>query len=295
LRDDKIYGHGVMDMKSGLAGLIAAACSIQELGADFAGEIIVAGVCDHMGPQQKGSVDMFNKYSGDMCILGELTNSTLCLGHRGREYIDISTVGRSAHTCQKHQAVNAIKTMMPVVDELLKLNLYPDIEPYVKELVGGELYTEVGRIFGGLWPGGPSMIPDKCTIRLDARPQPGVDFSYVENAVNEALERARARDPEVRLEVVIADRKKPYLVPLDAKITQSVKKAVEFVQKKEAKVYAESWLADTSSFGDKIETVIFGPGGGSVYMPNEFLPAQDIRDAARIYTLGTLYALDALQ
>ena len=27
-----------------------------------------------------------------------------------------------------------------------------------------------GRIYGGLAPGGPSMIPDECVIRVDSPP-----------------------------------------------------------------------------------------------------------------------------
>ena len=41
-------------------------------------------------------------------------------------------------------------------------------------LFGAETYMAPGRIYGGLAPGGPSMIPDECVIRVDCRPQPGV-------------------------------------------------------------------------------------------------------------------------
>ena len=50
----------------------------------------------------------------------------------------------------------------------------PELEPWIVDLFGAETYVVPGRIYGGLPPGGPSMIPDECVIRVDCRPQPGV-------------------------------------------------------------------------------------------------------------------------
>jgi hypothetical protein len=44
----------------------------------------------------------------------------------------------------------------------------PDLAEGVAELFGAEMYLVPGRIYGGLPPGGPSMIPDECTIRIDS-------------------------------------------------------------------------------------------------------------------------------
>ena len=107
----------------------------------------------------------------------ELTDLQIYLGHRGRLYWDITSIGHSAHTCHRHLAVNAIAKMVPLIEEVEALRYEPELPDWVAELFGPELYTAVGRIYGGLPPGGPSMIPDECTIRVDSRPQPGIDES----------------------------------------------------------------------------------------------------------------------
>jgi acetylornithine deacetylase/succinyl-diaminopimelate desuccinylase-like protein len=175
--------------------------------------------------------------------------------------------------------------MLPVIEELSKLKYFPQISEEIKDLVGPELFTAVGRVYGGLFPGGPSMIPDRCTIRVDTRPQPGVPLEAVRRIIDEALDRAKARDPEINLEVIVADVKNSFMVSPKAKIVTAIKSAWESTLKKEARLVGGSWLGDTASFGNLCETVIFGPGGEPVYQPNESLALTDIEAATRIYAL----------
>ena len=54
------------------------------------------------------------------------------------------------------------------------------------------------------------------------------------------------------------------------------------------------WLGDTASFGAKVPTVIFGPGGEPVYCPDEHLSVADIVEATRVYAaFGALALTDA--
>lgn len=284
LESDRIHGHGVMDMKAGLACEVAAIKSLLDSGIDFRGKITFAAVCDHMGGQT-GAIDLFKRHRFDCSILGELTDMQIYIAHRGRYYFDISTIGRSAHTCHKHLAVNAIEKMLPVAAEIAKLRYFPKISDHMKELVGPELYIAVGRIFGGLFPGGPSMIPDRCTIRVDTRPHPGVTLEEVRAIVEQAIDRARASDPEIRIEFEVADVKNSFMVDPDAAIVRHLRAAWETVMGKPAKLVGGSWLADTASVGHLCETVIFGPGGEPVYQPNESLSIEDIAKATQIYAL----------
>ena len=143
-------------------------------------------------------------HSFDFAVLGEPTDMQIYIAHRGRYYFDISTIGRSAHTCHKDQAINAIEKIVPVVRNIAAIRSHPDLDPAVKDLVGGELYIAVGRIYGGLFPGGPSMIPDRCTIRVDTRPQPGVSADAVRALLEEAVRRAQAEDPDIAVEINLA-------------------------------------------------------------------------------------------
>jgi acetylornithine deacetylase len=59
--------------------------------------------------------------------------------------------------------------------------------------------------------------------------------------------------------------------------------AVRRVRGREPVLQAASWLGDTASFGAKVPTVIFGPGGEPVYCPDEHLSVADIVEATQVY------------
>jgi acetylornithine deacetylase/succinyl-diaminopimelate desuccinylase-like protein len=282
LEDSRVHGHAVMDMKAGVACLVEAAAALARDRTGWRGKVIVAAVADHMG-QQQGAIRFFEEHSADYCILGELTDLAIYLGHRGRLYWDITSIGRAAHTCHRHQALNAIAMMVPLIEEIEALRYEPDLPEWVAELFGPELYTAVGRIYGGLPPGGPSMIPDECTIRVDSRPQPGIEEAEVRALLEGAIERAGAREPKARYELSLADRKSSHLIERNHPLTLALARGHQSVTGEEPAYGGGSWLADTASTGHLVPTVIYGPGREPVYMPNEWLDVADIQTAARVY------------
>ncbi len=291
LEDGKVHGHAVMDMKAGVAGVVAAGAALARRKDLWRGKVLVSGVVDHMG-DQIGAIRFFEEHTADYCLLAELTDLNIYLGHRGRLYWDITCYGRAAHTCRRYDAINAIARITPLIDELESLHWVPDGVPaWITELVGEELYTAVGRIYGGLPPGGPSMIPDECTIRVDSRPHPGVETERVREYLQAAVDRAQAKVPDVRYDMVLADRKDSYLIEREHPLVQALDLAYRSVAGAAPTYAAGSWLADTASFGRQVPTIIFGPGGGSVYTPNEWLDVRDIELATKVNTLMSVLML----
>ena len=293
LIDGSVYGHGVMDMKAALACQIVAIEAVRASGLDLHGTLAMAAVSDHMG-DQLGSIAYFDEYDADLCVLGELTDNEVCLGHRGRYYFDVTTLGRSAHTCHKPDAINANVLAAQAVLALDASKYEPALEPRIVDLFGAETFVVPGRIYGGLAPGGPSMIPDECVIRVDCRPQPGVSIEQVREEVDRCLAQAAAADPRFRAEVVLADVKNGYLADPEDEVVRLMRTAVREVRGDDAALCVENWLGDTASFGDKVPTVIFGPGGPPVYCPDEHLTVEDIHEATRVYTAFAALALSTL-
>jgi acetylornithine deacetylase len=290
LIDGAVYGHGVMDMKAALACQIAAIEALKASRLPLSGTVAMAAVADHMG-EQAGSIAYFDTHQADLCLLGELTDNQVCLGHRGRYYFDVTVLGRSAHTCHKHAAVNANVLAAQAVLALDRSRLEPDLAEGVAELFGAETYIVPGRIYGGLPPGGPSMIPDECVIRVDCRPQPGVTTEQVRAEIERCLAEARMADGRFAAEVVLADVKNGYLARPGDPVVRLITEAVRLVRGEEPVLVTENWLGDTASFGDKVPTVIFGPGGPPVYCPDEHLSVEDIQEAAKVYAMFAALAL----
>jgi len=293
LIDGAVYGHGVMDMKAALACQIVAMEAVRASGLPLAGRLSMAAVADHMG-DQLGSIAFFDAFPADMAVLGELTDNQVCLGHRGRYYFDITAIGRSAHTCHKPQAINANVLAAQMVLALDASKYEPELEQWIVDLFGAETYVVPGRIYGGLPPGGPSMIPDECVIRVDSRPQPGVTIEQVRAEIDRCLARALEAEPRLRYSIELADVKSGYLAAPEDPVVDLMRSAVRQVRGgEEPPLVVENWLGDTASFGEKVPTVIFGPGGPPVYCPDEHLTVEDIHEATKVYALFAAGALAA--
>ena len=290
LIDGAVYGHGVMDMKAALACQIVAIEAVRASRLPLSGTLAMAAVSDHMG-DQAGSRVYFGGHRTDLCVLGELTDNQVCLGHRGRYYFDVTVRGRSAHTCHKHAAINANVLAAQAVLALDRSRFEPPLPAGVAELFGSETYIVPGRIYGGLPPGGPSMIPDECVIRVDCRPQPGVTTEQVRGEIERCLAEAKAGDPRFAAEVDLADVKSGYLAQPTGRAVQLMTEAVRLVRGEEPALVTENWLGDTANFGDKVPTVIFGPGGPPVYCADENLPVADIHEATKVYAAFAVLAL----
>jgi acetylornithine deacetylase/succinyl-diaminopimelate desuccinylase-like protein len=290
LIDGAVYGHGIMDMKAALACQIVAMEALRSTGLQLSGTVAMAAVSDHMG-DQAGSVAYFDDFPADLCVLGELTDNQVCIGHRGRYYFDVSVRGRSAHTCHKHDAVNANVLAAHAVLALDRSRLEPTLPRSVAELFGTETYIVPGRIYGGLPPGGPSMIPDECVIRVDCRPQPGVSPGQVRAEINRCLREAVAADSRFAADVTLADVKEGYLASPGDRVVRLMAEAVRQVRGAEPSLVTANWLGDTASFGRQVPTVIFGPGGPPVYCADEHLAVADIHEATRVYAVFAALAL----
>ena len=288
--DGSVYGHGVMDMKAALACQIVAIEAVRASGLPVRGTLSMAAVADHMG-DQLGSIAYFEAFEADLCVLGELTDNQVCLGHRGRYYFDVTTRGRSAHTCHKAEAINANVLAAQAVLALDASKYEPELEQWVVELFGTETYVVPGRIYGGLAPGGPSMIPDECVIRVDCRPQPGVTIEQVRAEIDRCLDAAAAADPRFRADLDLTDVKSGYLASPEDDVVRLMRSAVRQVRGEEPPLVVENWLGDTASFGAKVPTVIFGPGGPPVYCPDEHLTIEDIHEATKVYAVFAALAL----
>jgi acetylornithine deacetylase len=288
--DGSVYGHGVMDMKAALACQIVAIEAVRASGLPLRGTLSMAAVADHMG-DQLGSIAYFEAFEADLCVLGELTDNQVCLGHRGRYYFDVTTRGRSAHTCHKAEAINANVLAAQAVLALDASKYEPELEQWVVELFGSEMYVVPGRIYGGLAPGGPSMIPDECVIRVDCRPQPGVTIEQVRTEIGRCLAEAATADPRFRADIDLADVKSGYLASPEDDVVRLMRSAVREVRGEEPPLVVENWLGDTASFGAKVPTVIFGPGGPPVYCPDEHLTIEDIHEATKVYAFFAALAL----
>ncbi len=151
VKDGRLYGLGISNMKGALACYVEALRALDDAGVRLRGDVMIAAVCgeiektqygDAQGPQYRGYAAgsrYLVSHGGvaDMCILGEPTEGKVVLGHYGSLWVRISTQGNFIHTAftEGKRELNSILRMREVLDAVL--DWIPEWEDDPGELVPG--------------------------------------------------------------------------------------------------------------------------------------------------------------
>jgi acetylornithine deacetylase len=240
LEGDRLYGHGVQNMKGGLASIIMTAEAIRRSGVRLAGDLVVACVA---GETQGGEGTHYLMQSGlrtDAAVVAEPFGADhLVTVHSGIVHMAIHTYGVTGHIGRLEGTVNAVEKMTAVIDVLSRVQFRhaprPDLPAFPR--------LNVGSILGGRGRDyvlvEPPYVPDLCTILVDVHFVPGMTVDEIVADLRRALDSVAARDPALRYEIEIPppDRFKgrrrlvmdPLDVPIDAPIVQAVARSYRAV------------------------------------------------------------------
>lgn len=168
LHEGRLYGRGACDMKSGLA---AVALALAELGRQGwrprrdLGLLVTVDEEDGMqGSRSLQDSPLLRPFRS--LIVAEPTGLKLCSRSRGRTYGILHCLGQTAHGSRPEAGCNALL----LAHELLKGLLRLDFSTYNN--ADGESQL---RPLGIHAQADPWVIPDRCSLRLDARLTTGHD------------------------------------------------------------------------------------------------------------------------
>ena len=172
LVDDRLYGAGIHNMKSGVAAIIAAALALQRSRLELRRPLLLAFV---VGELQGGKGTVFALESGltaDAAVIPEPYSVTRVITRTaGVHKFAIVVRGVTAHTSRHEEGVDAIKTLRQVLDLLDAASLdlrdpdFPDLPRLqISSIVAGR--GEEHDLSG------ISYCADKATALVDLRYSP---------------------------------------------------------------------------------------------------------------------------
>jgi len=276
LEGDHLYGHGVQNMKGGLASIIMTAEAVRRSGARLPGDLVVACVA---GETQGGEGTHYLMESGlrtDAAVVAEPFGAdNLVTVHSGIVHMAIHTYGVTGHIGRLDGTVNAVQKMTSLVQALERVEFRhtprPDLPAFPRLNVGG--------ILGGRGQDyvlvEPPYVPDLCTIMIDVHFVPGQTVDGIVADIRRTLDPLAARDPQLRYEIEIPPpasfkgRRRlvmdPFDIPTDAPIVQAVARSYRAVTGQEPKaigtVLPHSYSADDTCHLWKagIPCLLYGP------------------------------------
>ncbi len=270
-RDGKVWGRGSQDMKGGLVAMMAAAGEIAEKGGLVAGRLLVTAVIDEEY-SSIGARALVKEWTADAAVVGEPTDMTVAVGHKGFEWVEIDVEGRAAHGSRPVDGLDAILRMGRVLGRLERLDRALQARP--PHPLMGTASLHASTIQGGReW----STYPDSCRLRMERRTiageSPEVSLAEVESILREL----RAEDPNFRAVARYVFGQPPYETPADHPIARNLEEAVVRTGGKTTRSSMSFWT-DAGVLGEAgIPSVIFGPTGKGLHSVAEYVVAEEVR------------------
>ncbi len=278
-RDGRVFGRGSCDAKGSIASMMTALVHHASR-PDRSRPIVLATTIDEEY-SFGGSWKLIEKdWPVSACVVGEPTNLSSIVAHKGIARWRVKVKGISAHGAMPNLGRNAIYDGARVA--LL-------LEEYAQELslasshpLLGVPTINVGRVIGG---SSVNIVPDSCEFEIERRLLPGEDGRQEVRVCEEWL-RARLSDvTELEFEV-------PYLVdpPLETKSDSQIVNALLSSHLDEFGSESEIGGAHYGTDGSKlasvgIETVVCGPGDiAQAHTADEFIEIEQVERAVRLYS-----------
>jgi len=277
LEGDRLYGHGVQNMKGGLASIIMAAEAVRRAGVRLPGDLVIACVAGETQGGEGTHYLMEHGFRTDAAVVAEPFGAdNLVTVHSGIVHMAIHTYGVTGHIGRLEGTVNAVHTMMTVLEALQRVRFRhtarPDLPAFPRLNVGG--------ILGGRGHDyvlvEPPYVPDVCTIIVDVHFVPGMTVDGIVADIRGALDPLAADDRALRYEIEIPPpaqfkgRRRlvmdPFDMPIDAPIVQAVARSYRAVTGAAPRaigaVLPHSYSADDTCHLWKagIPCLLYGPG-----------------------------------
>ncbi|MEM3574871.1 MAG: M20 family metallopeptidase [Candidatus Bathyarchaeia archaeon] len=287
LSDGRIFGRGSSDCKSGVAAMLIAADALVRSDAQLRGGAILAMVAGEETLSLKGTGHLLEvgAIKADAAIVVEptaLPNGILHIftASRGMIWLEVAVEGVAAHAKVAHMGVNAIEKMAKIVLALQGLKFPRSLE----HPLCGMPTINVGTIEGGT---SPSVVPDRCLMRLDRDTVPGEDSAAAIDQIVKLIEDLKQEDKDLRASVRTILAEEPVEVSKDEGIVRILKENVEAVQGVEAKFGGIIGANDSRLLiRSGIPTAICGPGiTTQCHSANEYVEVRSIVNAAKAYAL----------
>ena len=271
-QDGRLYGRGTQDMKGGVASILGAARALARDGWP-AGRLLVAIVADEEYASV-GAEALVGKWRADAAIVTEPTDLAIAVGHKGFEWIEITTRGVAAHGSRPDDGVDAILMMGRVLARLADLDRGFTTTP-------GHPLLGRRSLHASLVEGGRelSTYPDRCTLKIERRTLAGEPARSGYQEVEDLLGELRVEDPGFLAEARPMFERKAYLTPEGHPLPRLLHEALGG----RTRTMGASFWTDAAILGEAgAASVIFGPGGAGLHGLEEYVNLAEVlacRDA----------------
>jgi acetylornithine deacetylase len=294
IRDNRLYGRGASDMKSGLAAMTMAMDALIRAGVNLKGDVVLEYTVDE---EQTGNgtlacvMEGYQADAGICCETSSLHVQPACIG---RIWFEIAIKGKPAGIQRRYEGVSAIEKGYAVARAVSNLEairihdvthpLYPDNLSSMPCMV---TVFESGSF--------PSAFPDSCLLKGSIASLPGEKTDAVKRQFMEHVALFARTDPWLRDHPPVVTFKgycgDSAEIPVDHPIVGTLTEIMKGVTGDYPPVTGRQGAADTRyliEYGGT-PTVIFGPGPTEqMHATDEWVDLDHVIVATKVLALAVM-------
>lgn len=284
VEDGWLYGRGAVDMKGGIACMVAAALAhLDAAGDDFRGSIGFLITGDEEGPAVNGTVKLLEwaRARGerfDHCLLGEPTNPSrlgemIKIGRRGSLTGKITVHGRQGHVAYPHRAENPIPGLLRLASALLGA-----------PLDGGTAHFDASNLeFTTIDVGNPAtnVIPSDARAVFNIRFNEGWTAETLGAEIRNRLDTAAGNS--VRYSLDLQPSNSPAFLTRPDGFTDLVSDAIETETGARPILSTTGGTSDARFIKDACPVIEFGLVGETMHQTDERVAVADLDRLTAIY------------
>ena len=303
VKEGKIYGRGIADMKGGVTASIFAFIYLAKIREKMKGKVTLTLVSDEETLGEWGArylIEHHPEVLGDVLLNGEPDGKgNIVCGGKGMLMVEITCKGLSAHGAYTGQrGRNAIEKMCGVISKLKALEDYrPEIPQEVQEIVSSgrevlerekgkgavevltKITVNIGTIKGGTKV---NLIPDRCDIEADIRIPHGVVTQFI----LEQFEELFSHDEAVRYKITY--RGEPNYSSPKHLIFQLLDKNIREIQETTPAFNVHLACDDARLWRWRgIPAAVYGPNGFNVGAANEYIYIDELIGVTKVHALSS--------
>lgn len=288
IKDDKLYGVGALDMKSGCAATMIALKAFVENHKDFKGKIISTYVSVEEGPYGMGTNALIEEgylKDVDFSIITEPSAGfsgnkfpDVCLGARGGYGLEIEFFGVSSHAATPEIGVNAAEAAAKVVGELKNVEYIED--PHLGKGTACVVALESD--------GGACSVPDYAKVRLFWHIVVGESEKTITDEIEKAIKRANI-DCEYKINFREAPSEgskgfMPYTITGEEPMSKNFIETIEEVCETKPSISYFQSIGDFNYLGSRLgaPAIIFGASGGNFHGSDEYAELDSVVKIAEV-------------
>lgn len=281
VKKGKLFGAGVLDMKSALCCYIYMAKALLKFEKELKGKVCLQFTIDEepMAASHFGTRYLLEKnYKGNVAIIGEPGAKKITIANKGGYRFKIEIFGDSVHTGsrkweEKKEGLNAILEMTKAIEDFRNFQ-FPKKEhplfPKRKNVLTFPVLIKGGKAI--------NIVPDSCIAFGDTRILPGVTKDYMEKEIKKRLDRLKIKYKLTSIVYV-----PPVFINPKEKIVQIIKENAKKILKKELNTGEAGPWSDMWMFIEKgIPTLNFGCEGAGMHDKNEYVEVKSVIDVTNL-------------